>query len=61
MGAPGTGVSEPLAERVEPVESEVLEFRPVSEEEVAYVTNPGADCLVVVNDDGVIGLDDNRK
>ena len=61
MGVPGTGVSEPLAEGVEPVESEVLEFRPVSEEEVAYVTNLGADHLVVVNDDGVIGLDDNRK
>ena len=61
MGVPGTGVSEPLAERVEPVESEVLEFRPVSEEEVAYITSPGADSLVLVNDDGMIGLSDNHK
>ena len=61
MGDPGAGVSESLAEGVEPVESEVLKFRPVSEEEVVYVASPGADSLVLVNDDGMIGLSDNHK
>ena len=61
MGDPGAGVSESLAEGVEQVESEVREFRSVSEEEVAYVANPGVDSLVIVNDDGMIGLGDNRK
>ena len=61
MGDPSTSVSESLAEGVEPVEPEVLKLRSVGEEEVAYVTNPGADSFVIVNDNGMIGLSDNCK
>lgn len=61
MADPSAGVSESLAKGVEPVEPEVLKLGSVSEEEVAYVANPGADSFVVVNDDGMIGLGDNRK
>ena len=60
-GDPSAGVSESLAKGVEPVESEVFKFRSVGEEEVVYIANLSVDSLVIVNDDGVIGLSDNCK
>ena len=59
--APRVCISESLSEWVKPVESEILKLRLVSEEEVPHVSNVGSDSLIVVDNDGMVGLSDNCK